>query len=163
MLSVNLGLYVWDILRYLGHQPPSKTDSLALGIPRQTEGLAGLVDQHMGDLGPTLALIYLSRIPVEVGAKLYEAVSSKKVNPRTKLCLAVLIGMSWPIAGELGFVSLPGVDEPADLFGIAVAGIVVTAGYEAAKFIISKPERYWEDRFVQALEAVKPIAEKLIK
>src|SRR3989344_2905234 len=88
MLSTCLGLYMWDTMRFLSHQP-SKTSGggwLMQDIPRQTEGLPGLIDQHMGDLGITLVLIYLLRVPVEIGAKIYEAISSKKVNPRTKLC-----------------------------------------------------------------------------
>ncbi|GEM_PF-5015205 len=163
MLCTNMGLYTMDMLRYFSHQPKTPHDPLALNIPRQTEGITGLIDQHMGDLGFTLALIYAARIPVEIGAKIYEAIWDKKVNPRIKLYLAVLAGMAWPTMGELGKVPFPGTNEPADLFGIMVAGIVVTAGYETAEFLSKKSPTYWNQKFADTINRIKPIAEAVTK
>lgn len=162
-LVLSYELYTWDILRWHIHQPLDNS-GLDLGIPRQTDGITGLIDQHMGDLGFTLALIYLSRIPVEIGAKIYEAASNKRVSPRIKLCLSVLAGMAWPAMGEMGVnVHFPGVNEPADLFGVIVAGLVVTAGFETAEFLSTRPPHYLETKFTNLVNKIKPIAENVVK
>ena len=156
------GLYIWDMLRFFGHEPPDNIPSgqLNLGIPRQTEGIAGLIDQNMGDLGMTLALIYVARIPVEIGAKVYEAIWNKKVNPRIKLCLAVLMGMAYPTMMELGIAPGAGNTKyPLDLFGVIVAGIAVTAGFETAEFLSTRPPNYLNDKFIKIQNRIKPIAE----
>lgn len=160
----SLGLYAWDLLRYFSHQPKVSGDPFDLGIPRQTGGIAGLIDQNMGDLGFTLALIYVSRIPVEIGAKIYEAITDKKVNPRIKLSLAVLMGMAYPTAMELGIIHGSGnTKDPLDLFGVIVAGAAVSAGYEVAEFLSTRPPHYLETKFTDMLDKIKPIAEDAVK
>ena len=147
------GLNMWDMFRYFSHQSPVDPYHVppTLGIPYQTEGIVGFFDQHVGDAGPTILLTYLARIPVEIGAKILEAATSRKLSSRAKLYIALSMGMAWPVLGELNLVPMPGTNEPFDLFGVAVAAIAVTASYEIGEFFSKSPP----EKMVRAFGNIK--------
>jgi hypothetical protein len=118
-----------EIMRDSSHYETGEYMGMGQGAPIQTEGVAGFVDQHIGDVWETLAITQLSRIPIEILARTYELFSKKKVDPRIKMGAAILIGMAVPASMEMGWLDAGNsVPDPLDTFGCLVGGIYASVG-----------------------------------
>jgi hypothetical protein len=141
-------LWSLDMGRWISHNDGLNSK------PYLTEGISGFVDQHIGNAFPTVSLIWLARVPVEIGAKVIETFTSKKLSARAKLYMAIMIGSAWPLLGESGIVSNGGTADPLDHFGTLAAMLAVTAGFEISEFL-SKPT---PPKIVHAFEKVRELA-----
>ena len=136
-------LWSIDMARWISHQPIPTGN----GLPYLTDGVSGFIDQHLGNAFPTISLIYVARIPVEIGAKLYEAVTSNKLSARAKLYTAIAMGVTWPVLLELGIFSKGNTVDPLDHFGTLVATVAISAGFEFAEFMSKPASREMKDKF----------------
>ena len=146
-------LWALDMSRWISHHDGLNSK------PYLTERISGFEDQHIGNSFPTVSLIWLARIPVELGAKTVEVFTNKRLSARAKLYMAILIGSAWPLLGESGIISNGGTADPLDHFGTLAAMLAVTAGFEISE-LLSKPT---PPKVVHAFEKVRNLAEDKIK
>lgn len=152
VISAVYGTAVFDLMSWFNTQPKGGIlPTLSGGAIRGSS----IFENSIHDAGPTALLIILSMIPIELGAKILEMTTNKKISDKSKLCLAVLLGMAWPTLGELDLVPFIGTKTPEDLLGVAVAGIVAFGAIELGDFLSKPPPKKLIDRFEDLQKKIK--------
>lgn len=128
--GMNLGMGVFELMRDLSHDMPQALNQ-KVATPLSSVGVGGFVDQHIGDSFETLAAFTLLDISLEIGSSITQKLLKKGLTFDQKFTIS-LIGSSLAVSAvELGALDIKGaVRDPLDLFGVAVAAIVLTTSYK---------------------------------
>lgn len=119
----NMALFTMELYRDFSHYQSGEVGGLGQGIPLKTEGLAGLIDLHVGSSAEAIEVMYLARPVVALVSKGVEIITDKKVSADIQVGTSVLIGALVPSLIELGIIEVAGnhVADPMDIFGPLVA------------------------------------------
>ncbi len=130
-----------EVIRDDGHYSPDQHQGiigLAKDIPIQNEGFMGFIDQHIGSIWEMLAITYVSRLPVELVSRVVEAYSDKKVDPRLKMGISILLGVGITGAAEMGFIDGGNnVQDTMDLFGPIIGAVWAGGGAMVMNYLFS--------------------------
>jgi len=86
-----------------------------------------------------LATTYLARLPVELLSRVYEGYTDKKVDPRIKMGISILVGFGLTGSAEMGWIEgFNNVQDQGDLFGPLIGALWSGGGALTLEYLFSE-------------------------
>lgn len=112
-------------MRDLNHYVPEVLGK-TVGVPLANEGIAGFVDQHIGNVNEVIILYHLFSTALDIGSIVSKKLIEKQLTEDQKFAISIMAAGLAMTALEMNV----GVTDPLDSFGTIVGLIYMTAAYK---------------------------------